>query len=370
MTERRILIVDDEPAILSDIERRLGEQFPLTTCNSPTEALEILKQSTDFGVVVTDMRMPEMSGLQFIAQAQAVSPDLIFIVLTGNVELSALIEAVNSRHIFKYLTKPSNTDELSCAIDAALAKSHEAESARQVLRATFSGAVDLMSDLLNSTHPVLAAVGERVKQLVPLACKQAGWQPKAELEIASRMCLVGFSTLSESQTQELIDASTPFSDATEAAIRQGLKNSRQLLARIPRLQNICCLIDKMFDQDSSDSDNERYGQLLGLLFLHTFATRKPGGDPIELLKRWYPNISAECLGRMQQACQQFSAGASDAEPVAIKLLLAGMVLAEDVMQGNKPILRKGDVITDRIREHLIQFSGLQAQVSAYALDFS
>lgn len=365
MTDRRVLIVDDEPTVLSGIERRLGERFPLTTCNSPVEAVEILKQSSEFAVVVTDMRMPELDGLQFIAKANAVSPDLIFIMLTGNQDLATLVEAVNSRRIFRYLTKPCGSDELAAAIDAALSKYGDAETERQMLRATFSGAVDVMSDLLNATHPLIGAIGERVKYLVPLACKLAGWNKSAELEIASRMCLVGFSTLSAPQIQELIDAGKPFNEATDAIIRQGLRNSRQLLARIPRLNNICAVIDNMLGEESQDQSQAQFGQLLGLLFMHTFAARKPDHDPIEVIKQAYPNVPGELIEHVSKAYQQFLSGARDAEMIAVKQLLAGMILADDVLTGDTPVLRRGDVVTDRVREHIWQFTDLPPQINAF-----
>ncbi len=365
MSERRVLIVDDEQVVLNGIERRLGERFAITTCNSPREALEILKQTKEFAVVISDMRMPEMDGIRFIEKAKAIAPGCVYMMLTGNQDLQTLMQAVNGNRIFRYMTKPCSSDELAGAIDAALAKFSESDLEDQLLRATFSGAVDVMHDLLATSHPMLGAVCERVKYLLALASENLGWPKDWELEITSRLCLAGFSMVPENKVLELLDTSAPFDASAQATLQQGLKNSRKMLSRIPRLEGICNIINQMCGDDSAlPNEAFRRGELLGLLFVQALAVRKPHYSDA-MLKSAYPNANDEMIAAVVKADQKFMAGKDGAESISLKQLLAGMIVADDVIVEEKAVLRCGDVVTSRVREHLFKYKTLPDAVSAF-----
>jgi CheY-like chemotaxis protein len=367
MSERRILIVDDEPAVLNGIERKLGDRFPITTCSSPVEALEILRQTRDFAVVLTDMRMPALDGLQFIEKARAITPNSIYMMFTGDQDLRTLIRAVNGNHIYRYLTKPCSTEAIAVAFEAALAKHQEAEAEDQLLKATFSGAVDVMSDLMGTTHPILSSVSERVKYVLPFASEQLGWQKDWELEIAARLCLAGFSVIPELKITELIDSSSAFNDANRATIVTGLKNTRQMMSRMPRLETVCGIVSQMVgDATEFQPDQPRRGELLGLLFVYALASRKPEFDK-GILKSTFPNASDDMISTVISANEKLMSAKKHAEKVSIKHLMSGMILASDLVAAQKPVLRTGDVITDRIRDHLLTISSLPQSLDAFVL---
>lgn len=110
---RAILLVDDEQPVLSSLKRLLRrEDFPVITASSGTEALQLLKIN-DVAVVVSDYRMPEMNGVEFLDQVREMYPDTRRIILTGQADMETVVGAVNSGAVSKYVTKPWQTKELA-----------------------------------------------------------------------------------------------------------------------------------------------------------------------------------------------------------------------------------------------------------------
>lgn len=106
MAKRTVLFVDDEENILKSLRRGLmDEPYDALFAGSGKKALEILKQQ-EVHVLVTDMRMPEMGGLELLKTVKKEYPNLIRIVLSGYTQVSTLLTAINQGEIYKYITKP------------------------------------------------------------------------------------------------------------------------------------------------------------------------------------------------------------------------------------------------------------------------
>ena len=116
--KERVLVVDDEPQVLVALEDLLGERFNIFKAESAEGALEVLARERDIAVVITDQRMPKMSGDELLAKIDG-SLDTSRILLTGFADLSAVIRAVNEGRIFAYVTKPWNSDDLRIKVDKA-----------------------------------------------------------------------------------------------------------------------------------------------------------------------------------------------------------------------------------------------------------
>lgn len=106
-----ILLVDDESDILFSLKGLLRKEFELYTAESGQEALKILQQYP-IHVVMTDQRMPEMSGVELISRVKTNYPDAICIVFTGYADIKAIIDAINKGGLYRYITKPWDPDEL------------------------------------------------------------------------------------------------------------------------------------------------------------------------------------------------------------------------------------------------------------------
>lgn len=115
-----LLCIDDEPNILSALKRLLRkENFRLLTANSGKAGLQILAENK-VHVVVSDQRMPEMSGTEFLREVKAAYPDIIRIILTGYTDVDSISEAINEGHLYKFFLKPWNDHNLKLEIRQAL----------------------------------------------------------------------------------------------------------------------------------------------------------------------------------------------------------------------------------------------------------
>lgn len=112
MSERVLLLVDDEPNILRSLVRLLRRDgYQILTATSGREGLEILKEH-QVGVIISDQRMPEMTGTEFLSQVKEIYPDTVRIVLSGYTDLNSVTDAINRGAIYKFLTKPWQDDLL------------------------------------------------------------------------------------------------------------------------------------------------------------------------------------------------------------------------------------------------------------------
>jgi DNA-binding NtrC family response regulator len=136
-SKHSILLVDDEPEILFSLRGLLRREFDLHTANSGAEALEVLHRHA-VQVIMTDQRMPEMSGVEFLRRARGECPEAIRIVFTGYADIKAVIEAINQGHIYRYLTKPWDPDELVAVLRQACDE-YERLAARRRLLADLRG---------------------------------------------------------------------------------------------------------------------------------------------------------------------------------------------------------------------------------------
>ncbi len=107
----RILAVDDEQDALDVLAEVLESQYQVTTALSGEQALEILRQQP-FDLLITDQRMPQMTGIQLIEAAKQISPDMVRIILTGYTEPRDLIDAINRGEVYRYITKPWDLNDL------------------------------------------------------------------------------------------------------------------------------------------------------------------------------------------------------------------------------------------------------------------
>lgn len=113
-----ILLVDDEKDNLEALQRLLRGLFQVTAVQSPTEALQLLPQQ-NFHVIVSDQRMPSLSGVEFLEKAKKLSPHSTRILLTGYTDIESVIDAINRGHIYRYISKPWDPVEFKLILQQA-----------------------------------------------------------------------------------------------------------------------------------------------------------------------------------------------------------------------------------------------------------
>ncbi|MEZ4332065.1 MAG: response regulator [Myxococcota bacterium] len=115
----RILIVDDEEAILETLSFTFMDDYDVLTTSDPSAALSILEANQPVAVIITDQRMPGMTGVELLRRVYERSPETVRIILTGFADTEATIEAINDGHIYGYVNKPWEPDELKAMVRRA-----------------------------------------------------------------------------------------------------------------------------------------------------------------------------------------------------------------------------------------------------------
>ena len=115
----KMLVVDDEPANVRLLERLFRREYQVLTAGSGAEALALLSQH-EVALLITDQRMPGMTGTELLKQAATMRPHMVRIILTGFTDIGALVEAINGGQVYKYVTKPWDNEDLRLTASRAL----------------------------------------------------------------------------------------------------------------------------------------------------------------------------------------------------------------------------------------------------------
>jgi signal transduction histidine kinase len=135
-----ILCVDDETDNVDALERLLRKKYRVLKATSGSAGLDLLKTES-VSLIISDQRMPKMTGVQFLSKSMKHAPEAIRILLTGYTDVESVIDAINSGEIYKYVTKPWDPVDLANTVDKAIEKfelTHELREKNQALEAAYA----------------------------------------------------------------------------------------------------------------------------------------------------------------------------------------------------------------------------------------
>jgi response regulator RpfG family c-di-GMP phosphodiesterase len=238
----RLLIVDDEPMVLEALRDVLRRSFDVRVADSGRAALAMLRREPrGYAVVISDMRMPEMSGAVFLREARRCAPIAVRMLLTGYADYGAAAQAVNDGQIFRFLTKPCDRFELKRACAAALAQHRMQVAERELLEQTLHGSIQALTDVLALASPAAFGRSGRLKELTAALAAAAGTGDTWEIEVASMLVHLGAVTLPEATAEKLHAgfALEPHEAGMAARIPQ---ITDRILANIPRLEGVRAIV--------------------------------------------------------------------------------------------------------------------------------
>lgn len=232
----RVLFVDDDQMLLSSMERCLGLDFDLETAISGPDALELIAASEVFPVIVSDMRMPAMDGIQFIQKAREISKHSVFLMLTGNQDVQTAIRSVNEGQVFRFLNKPCDPTEIAGAIKSAR-RQYDLEAAeRELLNKTFVGALAIFADVMETLQPELIGRAARTEQYMDAIRAKCGVAARWEYKVASKLLLLGFAM------QQQDDSSVPTSKRASIDMNRACTIAAKMVERLPRMEQVAEII--------------------------------------------------------------------------------------------------------------------------------
>lgn len=242
MTEK-VLFVDDEEHILQSMKRQLRKRFDIHTASSGDLALQELKEQGPFAVIVSDMRMPGMDGIQLLTKVKDLYPDTVRMMLTGNADQETATEAVNKGQIFRFLNKPCPTSTLVTSIALAQRQFRLITAEKDMLEQTLKGSVQVLSELLSIANPVAFSSGYRIKELVNSLADKIDFQEKPHLEISALMSQIGCVTLPSDILNKLYAGIELEAEELEMYLNHPTIGA-SLIEKIPRLEMVAAMIER------------------------------------------------------------------------------------------------------------------------------
>jgi FixJ family two-component response regulator len=240
----RVLCVDDDAFMLSILSRTIGVDYEVLTSSSGAEALRLMENSEPIEVVVSDHRMPGLSGAQFLQAVRDQHPQIVRILLTGETDLIEAVAAMNQAGLFRFLLKPSTRTVLLDTLQAAVAQYQLQVAERELLQKTLIGTMRALSDVLAIANPTAFGHVSRIQELALGVAKQLKLPEQWPLEFASVAAQLGHISLPE-RTLSRLYAGETLSPAESAQVAQSALVAERVLKRIPRLDPVVDILSRL-----------------------------------------------------------------------------------------------------------------------------
>src|SRR4051812_40066363 len=200
-----ILIVDDEPVVLGALKETLErERYHVVACSSPIKALAILAER-QFAVIISDQRMPEMLGLDFLVESRKTHPNASRILITAVLALPTIVEAINKGEIFRFVAKPWLREELLATVRNAIQR-HDLIIRNDVLQAR-SQQLNAQLTVVNSQLEEQIKVLETERHKLDLANGELSTRYESSLELCRRI-LTAYDPILGGQAKTLVEFAT------------------------------------------------------------------------------------------------------------------------------------------------------------------
>lgn len=358
---RKVLFVDDEPNVLQSIKRNLRKDFDVDTANGGEEALQKLASNGDYAIVVSDMRMPGMNGVEFLSKAKQQWPDTVRMMLTGNADQQTAVDAVNKGDVFRFLNKPCDAVALASAVTVGLRQYELITAEKHLLENTLRGSIKALADILALTNPELFGRTTRFKtrlaQIAEAMQLTNTWQFESAALLSQLGCVTLPADLVRRQSSGEVLAKEELAEFSAHA-----NVGADLLMTIPRMEDVAQYIryqGKNFDgsgfpADSTSGETIPLGARLLRVVIDFDAAESSGlstTDALQRLKQSPTKYDPDVLAALEKASNQ--ASGLKAATVAINKLTDAMVIAADVLTfDNVLLIAKGQETTLSTRRHL------------------
>lgn len=367
----RILFVDDDSNILEAHRRNFRRRFDVAAVTTGEEGLSLLGSGDPFAVVVADMRMPIMNGIQFLRKAQEIAPDTVRIMLTGNADQQTAMDAVNRGHVFQFLCKPCPAEMLGLALENAVQQHFLITAERELLHKTLAGSIRIMTEILSLQDPESFGLGTALRDRVRAYAEARNIHDSWELEMGAMLSQIGFVTVPGTIVHRL-RSRQPLTAADRAVIERVPEVGAGLLAQIPRLETVSRIVlyqQKNFDgsgfpADSVANEDIPVGARLLRILRDVHELEMEGVPRDEVLHRlklrtgcYDPKVLESVLVSLDIYFPITET--RDIPPTAVMLrhLLVGHVLAADVETSDGLlVVKSGTKVTPLLMEKLRNFA--------------
>ncbi|GAB6164502.1 response regulator [Thermostilla marina] len=373
----RVLCVDDDPNVLQAYKRTLRKRYDLEVALGGEDGLKAVRECGPYAVVVSDMQMPGMNGIEFLRQVKEIAPETVRMMLTGNADQETAIQAVNEGAIFRFMTKPCPPETFSKMLDAGIEQYRLVTAEKELLSKTLAGSVRVLTEILTAVSPQAFGRASRVRATVSKLCKAMRVPNTWQVEIAAMLSQIGCVAV-PAHILEKVYNGEELKPQEREIYESHPKLARELLAKIPRLDRVAEIVgyqEKHYDgsgfpEDFVAGDQIPLGSRILKLALDWDTLCNVGLNPeialAEINDRdgWYDPKVVEAFRRTLNIEEVHVV-----RQVKIADLKDGTVLADDVVSVQGTLLcSKGQVVTPAIRLRLRNYAinvGISKPIRVY-----
>jgi response regulator RpfG family c-di-GMP phosphodiesterase len=350
----RVLYVDDEEKVLLAVERHLRKDFDLTVSASPRDAIGIVKGGETFGVVVADLRMPGMDGVEFLKAMRSASPDTTRIMVTGNADLQAAKRAVNDGNIFRFLTKPCTPDQLIDAVRSGHRLHDLLVTERDLLQRTLRGAIDVLTQTLGLSNPEAFGRAARIRRYTMALVERMALGDQWKYEVAAMLSQLGAIAVPPDVTRKAYLGEALTEDES-AMLRAGPEVASRLLKGIPRLEDVAEMVRLQEADFALGSETPPMGARVLRVALDYDALRLRGSSGAQALEALRETRKGRYDPDVLVAAAELTSTDETREKIGIRVaeLRVGMIVAEPLQtEEGLLVVAAGCEVTPSLLERL------------------
>jgi response regulator RpfG family c-di-GMP phosphodiesterase len=368
MSPLPILFVDDDANVLSAYQRTLRKRFKLDTAQSGDAGLGKLDQMQEpYAVIVADMQMPGMNGIDFLKRVKEKSPDSVRLMLTGNADQKTAIEAINLGQVFSFLCKPCPPESLEIALDNALRQYQLIRAEKELLEETLNGSIKVFTDILAIVDPEAFGHAQRLREEVTAVAKWFGIARSWEFEIGAMLSPIGAVAippviLNRFRTRQ------PLNDTEKQMIARIPEIGANLISKIPRMEQVEKIVryqNKNFDGTGYPEDGVTGADLpMGARILHvlsdlivTEGNRKSRAEAFGQLKQRLGVYDPAVLEAVASCFDIYLAEPSEPRQIPFSELRVGHIITSDILTTEGTlVVASGAQISQALMKKLHNFS--------------
>ena len=346
---RRVLIIDDEPSLLSGLNRLLGERFDISTADGGEVALAKVQNDGPFAVVVCDMRMPGMDGVEVLRRLTELAPDTVRIMLTGNADQKTAVEAINRGNIFRFYSKPVPMAVLGDGIEAGIEQHRLITAEKRLLEQTLAGSVAMLVDVLGMVAPDAFQRSRRVRDWAGAVARQMRIDQPWVVELAAELAHLGAIAVPP-EVLARYQAGQDLTPIESEMIGRIPEIGAGLIRKVPRLEAVA---DAIQHQARWHRDNPPLAaSILNLLLnLDAIGNGQPSKEALERLASQRGRFDPAVVSAVSQAIIDMAPLASAQTKIKVDIpasdLRVGDVLESDIrLDSGRLVLAAGETISE------------------------
>ncbi len=307
----KVLLVDDDRNLLDSFTRQFHKRINLVTAASAEDAIQAVTYEGPFAVVISDMQMPNMDGLEFLVQVRMLSQDTVRVMLTGNANLDVAIRSINDGNIYRFLQKPVPIGVLFETMIDGIQQYRLVTAEKELLNKTLKGAINLLADILGLVNPASFSRASRIKRHVRYMVTELQLKDVWGYELAAMLSQLGCITL-PSEVMEKIAAGEEISEHEQMQFNKHPEIGARLLQHVPRFETIAAMVEQQnADIDQIEIDSNLSQEKKGIL----------GGQILKVALAYDNYLSQEKSS--EEAIAQLKEHPEKYDPALVQALIAG-----------------------------------------------